>query len=119
MLGQGVRVITGLNKIHEKAATEGKDFSEVFQTSRFFLSLLIGFVAGALGALVFEDIKVAFDQVHRQQTILTLLGAGYAGTDFIEGFVSKYLPGKRVAPPADTTAPRVAPGDEDNTPPVG
>jgi len=29
-----------------------------------------------------------------QKMMTAVLGAGYAGTDFIEGFMKKYMPGK-------------------------
>ena len=45
MVGQGVRVFTGLKKVNDKTAQEGKAFGEFFQLSTLLLSLFIGFIA--------------------------------------------------------------------------
>jgi hypothetical protein len=87
--GQGIRVIVGLKKVSDQATREQARFGEFFRPSSIAISLLIGFVAGVLGALA---VDVAPQEV-KKETILTLLGIGYAGTDFIEGFIKKYLPG--------------------------
>jgi hypothetical protein len=65
----------------------------MFQGSVFGISLLIGFIAGALAIIGITD-SVEGTKLSKQ-IIVTLLGAGYAGTDFIEGFIKKYLPANR------------------------
>jgi hypothetical protein len=90
MLGQGVRVVIGLKKMNESAAQEGKKFSERFEGSTLGISLLIGFIAGSLAMIgISDNLEVIKPS---KELIVTLLGAGYAGTDFIEGFIKKYLP---------------------------
>ena len=90
ILGQGIRIIVGLKKLNDEASAEGTGFSSKFQGSRLGLSLLIGFIAGALAVIGFvESPGIATPS---KELIVTLLGAGYAGTDFIEGFIKKYLP---------------------------
>ncbi|MFC0184207.1 hypothetical protein SAMN04515674_102261 [Pseudarcicella hirudinis] len=103
ILGQGIRVIVGLKKANDaaqstaqaqslagdKTASSRQVFNDNFDTKRFVLSLFIGFVAGAL-AIMFS---VTGSQLN-QQAILTTLAAGYAGTDFIEGLLNKYVNGK-------------------------
>lgn len=90
MVGQGSRVVIGLKKLNDEAQDKGKEFGELFQTSTLLLSLLIGFIAGTLAILAvsFDDSSMKLNK----QIILTLIAAGYAGTDFIEGFMRKYLP---------------------------
>lgn len=84
-LGQGARVVVGLKKLSDATAATG-GAAEQIEPSRMVTSLLIGFIAGALAAMMMGidvDAKVSLQQV------LGLAGAGYAGTDFIEGFLSR------------------------------
>ena len=90
MLGQGIRIIVGLKKLNDEASVEGANFSSTFQGSRLGLSLLIGFIAGGLAVIGFAQTPGL--KTPSRELIVTLLGAGYAGTDFIEGFIQKYLP---------------------------
>ena len=90
MIGQGIRVVVGLKKVHDQAAAAQKAFGEIFQGSVLGISLLIGFLAGALAMIgIAENLTEAKPS---KELILTLIAAGYAGTDFIEGFTRKYLP---------------------------
>ena len=114
MLGQGVRVVGGLKKVHDQASQQGKQFGDLFELSSLVISLLIGFIAGALAVLVLgatqSDAKpVSFDP----KTLFALLAAGYAGTDFIEAFMKKYLPGD------NATKPKAEPAGEGAPPAVG
>lgn len=87
MCGQGVRVIAGLKKGHDKASQAGEDFSDHFDLKSLVVSLIIGFMAGILGALALWDkLKTGTLQ---SETAMALLGAGYGGTDFIEAFMSR------------------------------
>jgi hypothetical protein len=97
MIGQGIRVIAGLKKVNDKASAEGKSFGVLFSTSTLSLSLLIGFIAGALAIIgmtgTAEAVAVAkAPNGISRDLIITIIGAGYAGTDFIEGFIKKSLP---------------------------
>ncbi|MDD4959379.1 MAG: hypothetical protein PHS51_08515 [Gallionella sp.] len=87
MCGQGIRVIAGLKKSHDKAALAGENFKENFELKTLIVSLIIGFMAGILGALALWD-KLASDNL-QAETAMALLGAGYGGTDFIEAFMSR------------------------------
>jgi hypothetical protein len=102
-LGQGVRVVVGLKKLNDSAVQSRTPLAEVFSASTLLVSLLIGFVAGVLGMLS-ADVDL---QSITRQNILLLIGTGYAGADFIEGFVRKNIPG--AATDATTAAGRAAP----------
>jgi hypothetical protein len=87
MCGQGIRVIAGLKKSHDKAAHAGESFKDNFDLKSLVVSLIIGFMAGILGALALWDkFKTGTLQ---SETAMALLGAGYGGTDFIEAFMSR------------------------------
>ena len=90
MLGQGIRIIVGLKKLNDQASVQGIAFGSMFQASRLGLSMLIGFIAGGLAVIGFAESPGI--TTPSRELIVTLLGAGYAGTDFIEGFIQKYLP---------------------------
>jgi F0F1-type ATP synthase membrane subunit c/vacuolar-type H+-ATPase subunit K len=84
--GQGLRVVVGLKKVYDQAHSDKTDFTSLFDASKLFVSLFIGFLAGGL-AILFMD-KPAMGK----ELFTMLIGAGYAGADFIEGFVQKSLP---------------------------
>lgn len=87
MCGQGIRVIAGLKKSHDKASQAGESFKDNFDLKSLVVSLIIGFMAGILGALALWD-KLATNNL-QSETAMALLGAGYGGTDFIEAFMSR------------------------------
>jgi hypothetical protein len=83
MVGQGARAIIGLKKRSDSSRSAPAD-TEDFDPSRLVVSLIIGFIAGAgailsIGLGVIQDVDI--------KLLLALAAAGYAGTDFIEGFV--------------------------------
>jgi hypothetical protein len=108
--GQGIRVVVGLKKLNDQALRERRPMRELFRASELAVSLLIGFIAGVLAALA-ASIDVANVE---KKTVLLLIGAGYSGADFIEGFVKKYLPGESQGPPDPDGPPHSA-----ELPPVG
>lgn len=73
LLGQSVRAAVGMKKLYV-----ANKFDE-FDWKILVMSLVIGTLAGALAILPLSasDIDTA--------TWIAVLGAGYAGTDFIEG----------------------------------
>ena len=107
LVGQMLRFLVGYKKLYDVAAKEGVRASEMFQTSRFVISLIIGFVAGIIGVVSLSDFTGTIFNNKIKETILTLIGIGYAGTDFIEGFIKKYIP--------DNTAAQQAPQQAGNT----
>jgi hypothetical protein len=87
-LGQAIRVVVGMKKLHDKAVHQRQAFAEVFHPGTLALSLLMGFVAGTLGSLA-QTVNLAAISA---RDISLLVGIGYAGADCIEGFVRKSLP---------------------------
>jgi hypothetical protein len=93
-LGQGVRTIVGFKKLNDAASGQAVGVPDLISGERLIIPLVIGFIAGALaGASTITNI----DSVSGQQ-MLALVAAGYAGADFIEGFMS------RIAPASDVPA---------------
>jgi hypothetical protein len=111
MVGQLIRVIAGLKKLADMSnapataqasvpadgqasapANAQTNDANVFQTSTLVVSLLIGFVAGVVALLATQGIDnpVAYNT----KLALAIMAAGYAGTDFIEAFMRKYLPSR-------------------------
>lgn len=84
MVGQGLRVVVGLKKLNDTDS-----FKADFSTSTLMLSLLIGFVAGVLALIGTSGIET---ELIDKNTMMTIIASGYAGTDFIEGFVKKNMP---------------------------
>ena len=81
MLGQAIRVLVGIRKMNMR--------QQIFEASRMFVSLVVGFTAGALGILVMH-----FQGEVREldvQDIILLISIGYSGVDFIEGFYRTVL----------------------------
>jgi hypothetical protein len=84
MVGQTARMVVGLKKLSDYSSVPPSE-SDLFQASRIFIGLAIGFVAGVaagFGLKIFDTATVI-----DVSTLLGLAAAGYAGTDFIEGFV--------------------------------
>lgn len=87
-IGQAVRVVAGLKKLSDvNGGVQGMQSALV--PSELVVSLLIGATAGAVAAI---GLPAAQAGQLETQTILTLLGAGYAGADFIEAFMKKATP---------------------------
>jgi hypothetical protein len=100
LIGQGIRVVVGLKKAKDAAASHGRAFADEFESSRLLISLLIGAIAGAFAALLTlrDGNNISAD------ALIAVAGAGYSGADFLEGMMAKYLvgtdAGERPAPPA-------------------
>jgi hypothetical protein len=93
--GQGIRALVGLRKAADCANATGSTLKQEFDGSKLLTSLLIGAVAGMLAALPFiSQVGLTY------QTLITLLSAGYAGADFIEGFMRKSIPSETGGPTA-------------------
>lgn len=91
-VGQSIRVVVGLKKQHDEAVRTEKEFKELFDNSRLWTSLLIAFIVGAVAGIL--GIINFMGQEISKEFILTMIGIGYSGTDFIEGFIVKKLTGQ-------------------------
>lgn len=91
IIGQGVRVIIGIGKTAPDTPP---------QPGRLLYSLFIGLIAGALAMLVKTDDETKMDK----ELILTIIAAGYAGADFIEGIFNTLK--NKVFAPKDKQAMR-------------
>jgi hypothetical protein len=81
-LGQGARTIVGFKKMNDYADTSAALFDGV----RLLISFGIGGVAGALAAVtILPDTGVA-----TRDQLIGIAAAGYTGSDFIEGFISRF-----------------------------
>ena len=90
MIGQGARAVVGLKKVNDQAGQTSTSFAAAFETSRLVVSLVIGFIAGALAALAVAGAGESNPNPKLTiETVFGLAAAGYAGTDFIEGFVKR------------------------------
>lgn len=130
MVGQGIRLAAGMKKLNDEAAAKEVELRSLLHPSRIVITLVIGFVAGALGAigLVSGDVASGAGAGVRESgtlqavTIVTLIGIGYAGTDFIEAFMSKHGGAFRKSngtkPGAEDGAPDAPPKDADLPPPA-
>lgn len=121
MVGQGARAIVGLKKLNDINASQPPGSQDVFLASRMFVSLLIGFIAGVLAALalgVQDLLGGGTAKGFTAEILFGLVAAGYAGADFVEGFMEKApIPAAAAtktadqAGPAETTVPgTVQPG---------
>jgi Mn2+/Fe2+ NRAMP family transporter len=86
-VGQGMRVIVGIKKQLDEASASGKRWEDWFEMKQFLVSLVIAFtiggIAGVLGAIELLGTGVT------KESMIALITIGYAGTDFIEGFMKK------------------------------
>lgn len=99
-LGQGARTIVGFKKFNDDNSA-----AAVFDGVRLLISFGIGGVAGALAALtVLPSTGVTSAQ------LLGVAAAGYTGSDFIEGFISRFNGSNaQTAPDSGTPAPGGSP----------
>lgn len=89
MCGQVIRVMAGLKKIKETASEDRKNIKSVLNdnTSQILFSLIIALIVGGVSGILVAITSPVF--VLDKATIIALITAGYAGTDFIEGFIIK------------------------------
>ena len=97
-LGQGARAIVGLKKTHDEAAAASESFSSHFNASELVVSLIIGGIAGTFATIPLLAQSVTI----QKDSIMMLIAAGYAGADFIEGFITRSLSPANPPTPAAT-----------------
>jgi hypothetical protein len=92
LFGQGIRTIAGFRSSLDKASTQDATQDDIFRAARIVVSLFVGFLAGIAGTFVIgiREVAAANGDI---QLLLGLAAAGYAGTDFLEGFFGQYFKG--------------------------
>jgi len=101
-VGQVIRMVVGLKKLSESIEKNPLNTENIMQVSRLVISIIIGAAAGMIAAVLTKD-NVNPQDIHTEY-LMALLAAGYAGTDFIEGTVSRLVPKpKSAAPPSGNT----------------
>lgn len=103
-LGQLMRVVVGMRKLGQEATARGTSREELISPARIVISIAIGATAGAAAGVV-SGMSPA--SVSGQQ-FLALVGAGYAGADFIEGAIGKVIPSGGAAGDGGTKPPASA-----------
>lgn len=84
--GQGARAVVGIQKAKQDATDEELEDGSWWDARRLYLSLFVGAIAGVLFVAVGIDrVAARVGSGQTQDVLLTLVGVGYGGTDFIEG----------------------------------
>lgn len=83
--GQLVRVAIGLKKMHDKSLAGGERVP--FDGKKLWVSIALGALAGLITAIWKWD---GANGPFGQEFIFTLMAAGYAGSDIIEGLVERW-----------------------------
>lgn len=84
-VGQLARVVVGLKKMRSKE-DDGPwwdEFSFVRLAASLLIAVAVGSTAGVLYLLNVADGGLTVSE----ESLMAVVGAGYAGTDFIEGFI--------------------------------
>src|SRR5262249_3312855 len=107
-LGQGIRAAVGLKSAATLAAQNPSQQTE-FDVAYFALSLMIGFTAGILAGLAIGLQNFAKIDPNDPKSLLAIIAAGYAGTDFIENAFTNLFPKIRTPPQIPSGASRPPP----------
>jgi|SRR5689334_1921924 hypothetical protein len=83
-LGQGARVVVGMKKLYENSS-DSNPMSVMIDGVRLLISFGIGGIAGAFAAVTLIS---DMDKIEAQK-LFAIAASGYAGSDFIEGFMGK------------------------------
>jgi hypothetical protein len=94
IVGQFIRIGIGLKKQFDRASEANTDISALFDKNQLLVSIIFAiFVGGTAGVLY---ISSNWDAISKggaifitSQFLITLISVGYAGTDFIEGLLTK------------------------------
>ncbi|PTX53852.1 hypothetical protein C8N43_3895 [Litoreibacter ponti] len=99
ILGQLIRIAVGIHKLQQSTGSDPAAFKHEFDSIKLWLSLLFGILAGVASLIGMTILKgegfipnpadgaLKLDG----EFILTIMAAGYAGADFIEGFVKSHV----------------------------
>jgi hypothetical protein len=103
ILGQGARAVVGLKGMSDDAKAQGLSPNDLFEAGRLLTSFLIGIVVGLASVLVYLKSGGSATADPTWQTLLAWAVSAYAGTDFLEGFISQYL-----SPGVQTKKPQIS-----------
>jgi hypothetical protein len=93
-IGQGIRVVVGLKKQMDESskssdgsdgAQSKKDWQQWFDPQQLLVSLAIAFVVGGIAGTLAS--LQSFGQDVTKEYMISIITVGYAGTDFVEGFM--------------------------------
>jgi hypothetical protein len=105
-VGQLIRIVAGLKKASDEASANDQTLRSNFDGKRLLVSLGISVAVGALaGLLAAFQAATPWDK----SVLLSLLGAGYAGSDFIEAFMKRASGSSFAAPRPGTGQPLLRP----------
>lgn len=104
--GQLIRAVSGIAKINREQTKGSKRAEDNWNNRTFLLCLLIGATAGAVAAIAMSS---NLNASISSSSVIAILGAGYAGADFIEGFVGHFFQGVPMRPPNQPGSPLVGP----------
>jgi len=88
--GQIFRAVVGIKKQMDDAGalSPPRTAKEWFNGKQLFVSLLLGACAGVVAAVTQYEVDLKISK----ELLLGFAGAGYAGSDFVEGLFQKWLP---------------------------
>ena len=86
-IGQIARAAIGIKKENDKADATTK-IGQLIDGRQLAISLLYGAAAGGIAAVLMDGAKLAAILTDKS-VALTMIGAGYAGADFLEGIITK------------------------------
>jgi hypothetical protein len=106
-VGQGARTIVGIKKLNDYA-DETTPARAMIDGIRLFISFGIGGVAGAFAAItIIKDLATV-----PPEQLFAIAAAGYAGSDFIEGFISRISSSQEKAQTDTPATPPKASSDD-------
>jgi uncharacterized membrane protein YeaQ/YmgE (transglycosylase-associated protein family) len=83
--GQVLRLVVGLKKLQAQKDHSQGTIWDVINVKRLVISIIIGGVAGVLAALAInKNFELSTEQA------FGIVSAGYAGADFLEGFITSH-----------------------------
>jgi hypothetical protein len=119
LTGQGIRIAVGLKKLNDISENKAQ-FEKDFSWKQLSVSLLYGCTIGIIGGVMMA--VDSLDKTWDKSTIMAVISAGYAGADFIEGFLSKNRPlsevNKKKSPTSVVTGTPLPGGISQKNPPV-
>jgi hypothetical protein len=107
-LGQGARTIVGIKKLNDYA-DDTNPSAALIDGARLLISFGIGGVAGAFAAIsLITDLTKTIEL----QQLFAIAAAGYVGSDFIEGFISRISSGQGGVAAKASVASTIASSDD-------